>query len=126
MNPIAAAVGKKLLVKNSLEQFRIKKFESSDEDSEEDEDGVNRRYDEFAVTESYGTMFPLNADIPDVVISEDFNRDRIHMRNPSQDFRLAEIMHDDIQDKEHDFSKSLVEHVLQHKRTLLQMNGGYQ
>ena len=42
-------------------------------------------------------MFPKNADIPDVVILDDEdNYRRFHHRAPSQNFRLVEIMQDDI------------------------------
>lgn len=106
-------------IKTSLEHLRIKKIESSDEDSEEYEEGDgNRLRGDYVISDSAGSMFPLGVEIPDVVLLDDIkSRRRTHLRSPSQEIKLTEV-----HEIEAEFSKSLVEQVNDHKRTLFQLN----
>lgn len=92
-------------IQTSLDHLRIKTVVSSDDDSELEMQDDGMSFDS-----------PVSDTFPDVEIFEEIKSRKAHTRAPSQDLKLTAI-----QKEEAEFSRSLMEQVQEHKRSLLQM-----
>ena len=103
-----------LPIRNSLEQFRIKKIESSDEDDSDNDypevNGANIGQEARVTIDDYKTGTYGNGSfanqIPDIVLLDEVKSRQAHSRQPSKDLRLTKISNQSME-----FSRTLIEQV---------------